>query len=110
MAAARQKYYIVKEPGEKLHQVLVGDAKNGTLKAMSKIQGDNLIKYKVFLEQKDRQQAEVLAEGLGDNGQYQEVIRDIETRMLRPHGSKWEKVEPVIIEKPACGQCITARR
>ncbi|MTI81741.1 MAG: hypothetical protein FH758_12860 [Firmicutes bacterium] len=97
-----QKYYIVKEPGEELHQVLVADTENGKVKAMSKVQPDKSIKYKVFMESINNK-TEVLAEGIGSNEEYQRVINDLEVKLLSPHGGEWQEVQPTVIEnKPEC--------
>ncbi|MEG6614975.1 hypothetical protein V6C27_00860 [Peptococcaceae bacterium 1198_IL3148] len=98
MAARDDKYYIVKQPDEQLHQLLVADVENGTLKALSKINRDQSIVYKVFMEDKSKK-IKVLVDGEGDNADYCRAINNIEEKMLIPYGKTWQRVKPIIIER-----------
>jgi predicted DNA-binding antitoxin AbrB/MazE fold protein len=98
MAAKDDKYYIVKKPEEQLHQVLVADYENGVIKALSKIDVDRSIVYKIFYEDENKK-VKVLADGKGDDDLYNQEIKKIADKMLIPHGETWQKVEPIIIER-----------
>ncbi len=97
MTPEKDKYYIVKEPDEELHQVLVGHSRQGKITALSKVLPNRLIAYKIFINKNN--QSQVLREGVGESKQYEEVIQRFAEEFLIPFGSNWNKVEPVIIER-----------
>jgi hypothetical protein len=94
----REKCYIVKEPEEKLHEVLAGNIAEGKLWAFSKIEPDAQLSYKIFIEDR-QQQVQILTTGKGNEAEYRQRLEDVAAERLTPHGNQWRKVEPVIIEK-----------
>lgn len=98
MQCKRERCYIVKEPGEQLHEVFVADSKEGKLWCFSKIEPDAQISYKIYIEDSQKQ-VKILATGKGSEAEYRQRLEDVALERLQPSGSQWRCVEPVIIEK-----------
>lgn len=98
MADKREKCYIVKEPGEQLHEVFAADSAEGKLWSFSKIEPDAQISYKIYIEDSQKQ-VEILATGKGSEAEYRQRLEDVALEKLKPSGNEWRGVEPVIIER-----------
>lgn len=98
MQEKKERCYIVKEPGEQLHEILVADVAEGKVWAFSKIEPDDQISYKVYIEDRQKQ-VEVLTTGRCSEADYRPKLAEVMEARFNPADIQWRSVEPVIIEK-----------
>jgi len=89
-------YFVFKKEDEKLHKILIGDAKRGELKVYSKETQDGKIVYKIFIEP-ENDKARILREGKTFPEEFNTLIHYYENVFLKPAGSEWREIRPTVI-------------